>query len=461
MESNSDVDTLYTGTHLISSSGAISTIQSATASRSRLNLTAIPEDDDYTPSESGSRHMDWNFYRDLPIAKQRLLRLSIANGNQLMSHGGSNAASIQHGNTLPSSGLARTLSVASNVSNSSFHYVSTIHHGSLLMAMQYDKTLPEFASTLTLKSVGTSCWRCCLDFPKQLFQKCGLCSKSKKQDAVDQAKTGPRRRPECKKIFEFSLLKDGFFIIMLLSTCTSAVGYTNFIILLPSYAIKMGFDKSQASLLLSVVAGLDFVGRIGGAALSDLRFIQRKWFFIVGLLMSGVALSLLPMAETYNSLVIYCACFGLASGTYIGVTAVILADQLGPEKLGSSYGITLFVNGLLQLVGPPICGVLFERLGRYEPILVGLGISLIFGASMWLFTPFIERRRQRLLAQAVIDDGMGAAEAGLLATSLPYANHEDSNRQETEKLDNPAVIVITKDKCKANEPGIGSLITPV
>jgi hypothetical protein len=265
--------------------------------------------------------MDWSFYRDLPVAKQRLLRLSIANGSQLMNHPAS-----QQGPLAPTAGLARTLSVASNVSNSSFHYVSTIHHGSLLMAMQYDKTLPEFASTLTLKSVGDSCWKCCLDFPKRCLRKCGLCNMKKKQRDRERTeggpRLGPRRRPECTHIFDFSLLKDGFFIIMLLSTCMTAVGYTNFIIMLPSYALKMGFDKSKSSLLLSVVAGLDFVGRIGGAALSDLKFVQRKWFFIVGLLMSGVALSFLPLAETYNSLVIYCACFGLASGTYIGVTAV-------------------------------------------------------------------------------------------------------------------------------------------
>lgn len=185
------------------------------------------------------------------------------------------------------------------------------------------------------------------------------------------------------------------YLIMLMSNSTTAVGYTNFIVLLPSYALAMGFDMSQAATLLSIVAALDFVGRIGGAALSDLQFISRRWYYIVGLFFSGVALSLLPFARTYSSLATMCACFGLASGTYIGVTAVILADQLGAEKLGSSYGISLFLNGLLQLIGPPICGALYQSTGKLEPIFTGLGITLIIGALMWIFAPFIERRRRK------------------------------------------------------------------
>jgi hypothetical protein len=266
-------------------------------------------------------------------------------------------------------GLSRTMSVASNVSNSSFHYMSTIHHGSLLTAMQYDKNLPEFASTITLKSIRQSC---CpkLATLKGLIRKitCGLwpkaepCDEQDRREMVCQEDLPPpvpssSSRPKPKfydrlsKFIDLSLLKDGIYLIMLVSNSTTAVGYTNFIVLLPAYAKDMGFDKSAAASLLSIVAAFDFVGRIGGAALSDLQFISRRWYYIIGLFFSGVALSFLPLAETFPSLVAMCAAFGLASGTYIGVTAVILADQLGAEKLGSSYGISLFFNGLLQLIG--------------------------------------------------------------------------------------------------------------
>ncbi|KAI8119428.1 hypothetical protein CVS40_9293 [Lucilia cuprina] len=41
------------------------------------------------------------------------------------------------------------------------------------------------------------------------------------------------------------------------------------------------------------------------------------------------------------------------------------------ERLTSSYGISLFVNGILQLVGPPLCGLWFEsRLIRTAPYFI-------------------------------------------------------------------------------------------
>jgi hypothetical protein len=396
---------------------------------SRLNLTAIPEDDD-TASDTGSnKQVDWNFYSALPPAKQSLLRLSMGQGTQLMgSHGPYHAS---HHTMTSQTGLSRTLSVASNVSNSSFHYVSTIHHGSLLTAMQLDKNIPEFASTMTLKSVKKSCCprlKTLKGFMRKLT--CGFWPKPEGIDEKDhssiilpdpaqdmeqgdreaerfasapaEARVKSKRSDRLEKFIDLSLLNDGIYLIMLLSNSTTAVGYTNFIVLLPSYALSLGFDKSEAAFLLSVVAALDFVGRIGGAALSDLQIVSRKWFYIVGLFFSGVALSILPLARAYSTLVTACALFGLASGTYIGVTAVILADQLGAEKLGSSYGISLFLNGLLQLIGPPICGVLQQEIGRLEPILTGLGIILIFGSSLWIFAPFIERRRRIEEQQAIL-----------------------------------------------------------
>lgn len=395
----------------------------ASRGQSRLNLTAIPEDDD-TASETTSRQMDWTYYSALPAAKQRLLRLSVSGGTQLMASSSGGTTSVGGGShsAHPSSialvnqggtGLTRTLSVASNVSNSSFHYMSTIHHGSLLTAMQFDKNIPEFASTLTLKSVRHSC---CprLSTLKGFIRKltCGFWPKSQDEhdsnqgimtrpgDAADvehdsPLKMKPKRSERIKKFIDFSLLKDGMYLIMLMSNSTTAVGYTNFIVLLPSYALALGFDKSQAASLLSIVAALDFIGRIGGAALSDLQFVSRKWYYIIGLFFSGIALAFLPCARTYTSLVAMCACFGLASGTYIGVTAVILADELGAEKLGSSYGISLFLNGLLQLIGPPLCGAVYQHTGKLEPILTGLGITLIMGSLMWIFAPFIERNRAR------------------------------------------------------------------
>jgi MFS family permease len=148
---------------------------------------------------------------------------------------------------------------------------------------------------------------------------------------------------------------------------------------------------------LSVVAALDLVGRIGGSALSDLHFMPRKYYYIGGLALSGAMLAFIPLIATagYTSLSIACAVFGLGSGTYVGVTAVLMADMLGAERLASSFGMSLFLNGVLQLLGPPVCGLALQRLQSYTPIFTMLGIVLLIGAAMWGFIPLIERKRRQ------------------------------------------------------------------
>lgn len=242
-------------------------------------------------------------------------------------------------------------------STSSFQYVSTPYHGSTLTLK------PEtFASSFSLKTSN----------------------KNISEDAQEES--------SMKKFFDVSLLKDPLYLVILISNSTNAISYTNFIILLPSYATILGFDKTKSALLLSVVSALDLVGRIGGSALSDLTRFPKEWYFIGGLFVSGLSLAVLPFTTSYSILCLYCSIFGLASGIYVGVTAVIMADLLGTERLQSTYGISLFVNGILQLIGPPLCGLWFEETRSYLSLFCVLGIILVIGAAIWAFVPCINKK---------------------------------------------------------------------
>ncbi|XP_034190416.2 monocarboxylate transporter 12 isoform X1 [Osmia lignaria lignaria] len=231
-----------------------------------------------------------------------------------------------------------------------------------------------------------------------------ICESSKKDfgelSEKSTSKTSLSKVEEKKSrchFFDLSVLRDPIYLVILISNSTSAISNTNFMILLPSYAISQGFDKNSSALLLSVVSALDLVGRISGASLSDIDFVPKYYYFVGGLGTSGIALALLPMATSYAMLSFFCALFGLSSGMYIGITTVILADMLGTEKLSSSYGISLFVNGVLQLVGPPICGVVFEAVGSYKPIFLSFGIILILGTALWAVVPLINRNNKKNL----------------------------------------------------------------
>nr|CAH7743359.1 unnamed protein product [Callosobruchus chinensis] len=242
-----------------------------------------------------------------------------------------------------------------STSTSSFQYISTPYHGSTLTLQ------PEiFASSFSLKA--------------------GAKGKTKEEEV---------KKP---KLFDISLLKDPIYLVILISNATNAISYTNFLILLPSYAQTLNFDKNQGALLLSIVSALDLVGRIGGSALSDLTNFPKCWYFVIGLLVSGISLGFMPLFGNYWVIAAFCCLFGVSSGVYVGVTAIVMADMLGEERLQSTYGMGLFVNGILQLVGPPLCGLWYETVKSYVSLFISLGITITAGASLWIFVPCFQRK---------------------------------------------------------------------
>ncbi|KAJ8674991.1 hypothetical protein QAD02_010777 [Eretmocerus hayati] len=272
-------------------------------------------------------------------------------------------------------------------SSSSFNYISTPYHGSTLTALH-----PEYASTLTLNAITST-------FRKSPEKQARPGRGSGKGDVEDEQQN---------KFFDFSLLSDPMYLVILISNSTNAISYTNFVIVLTLYAEDMEFTLKEASFLLSIVSLFDLTGRIGGAALSDTKIMPKHFYFVGGLLISGISLAILPIAWDLYSVAAICSVFGLASGVYVGVTAVVMADMLGVDKLTSSYGISLFVNGVLQLVGPPICALLYERIERWDVIFCGLGIILIAGAALWGFVPFIRARQKKRTALVLSQSGVSA-----------------------------------------------------
>ncbi|XP_037292243.1 monocarboxylate transporter 9 isoform X2 [Manduca sexta] len=255
-----------------------------------------------------------------------------------------------------------------NYSTSSFNYVSTPFHGSTLSAFEQPN---EFASQFSLKSIT--------DSVSEVAYCCFCCKK--------------REKKEANKFFDLSLLMDPAYIIILLSSATVAISVTNFIILLPLHAQNIGFDKARGAYLLSTVSALDLVGRIGGSALCDLNIIPKPFYFVGGLVFSGIALIIIPFLKSYMVISVFCAFFGLASGVNNSVTTLVMAEILGVERLMSTYGISLFVNGILQLVGPPICGIWHERAKNFTSMFITFGVIFLLGASLWIFMPFIKKNQ--------------------------------------------------------------------
>lgn len=198
-----------------------------------------------------------------------------------------------------------------------------------------------------------------------------------------------------RKYLDLSLFFDPVYLVILVSNATSSISYTNFLILLPSYGVHEGISINHAPYLISILSLFDLIGRLGASILSDYGYLPNSWYFVGGLIVSGVALIAVPWTNSMATIGTVSATFGLSSGAVIGVTAIVMSDYLGREKLTSTYGISLFVNGILQLIGPPVCALILGDSENFQLLFVLLGVFIVVGTTPWAIMPFIVGRKER------------------------------------------------------------------
>ncbi|GAB6024212.1 hypothetical protein CHUAL_008911 [Chamberlinius hualienensis] len=419
---------------------------------SRTNNNSFNSVSDYAtavnPSPAGSRRLMMMVMRR-PVSNPRFPQivsegriaileeeekfLPLANGDdKQMLNGNSynpNSVTFTIGSTVPSApiglgmgsstGLApnfalhRSPSMISNISTSSLAYLSTIHLGSTPAAYQLNQIRRDSVSGSRTALAAMINSQGSIHFPQPNNRPiCAYCdtlstpiSSNKCQKCilkpVEEIKQEPKKESVCKLMFDVSLLRNTIFLLITFSVVASGIAYTNLLIILPAYANGIGIDKSQYTLLLSVIAGTDLVGRISGAWLSDLASFPCKYIYMAGFGISGLALMFMPQNNSFIGLAVCCAVFGLASGIYIGLMAVLLVKYLGADKLASSFGLSLAINGVVMMAGPPVVGIVGEALGSYEPIIFMLGVINFSGGLILILEPIASRHEARRMEKMV------------------------------------------------------------
>ena len=138
----------------------------------------------------------------------------------------------------------------------------------------------------------------------------------------------------------------------------------------------MGINTGEASYLLSVIGISNIIGKLGLGYLSDHPRINRKYLYATNVMICGISeyyfvnfhvcvfidssmrtgILMNNFCFNYLTNIVYCIVFGVTSGAYIGMTAVILRDVIGPKAFIQGYGFQSFFMGTGVAMGPPIIG---------------------------------------------------------------------------------------------------------
>ncbi|XP_077978959.1 monocarboxylate transporter 12-like [Glandiceps talaboti] len=126
---------------------------------------------------------------------------------------------------------------------------------------------------------------------------------------------------------------------------------------------QLNIPDIRGAILISIVGISSLVARLTHGWIADLQCISYGKFFGISILICGVATLLMPITTNFEQMAGFCVVVGLTSGTYNPLTAVVIREHVGLNKLNSGIGLGLIpFIGLGNLLGAFCTG---ERIEMY------------------------------------------------------------------------------------------------
>lgn len=153
------------------------------------------------------------------------------------------------------------------------------------------------------------------------------------------------------------------------------------------YLSSIGFTRSLASLVASAIPATSIVGRLSFGWLGD-KFDKRRMAALGFLLASLGLLSFGGIATAGTWLLVpSLVLLGLGYGGPVPMMPALLRQYFGRVRLASVLGLVMGVSALGGMIGPPLAGLAFDRLGSYQVAWFGLAGLVAAGMISLLTTP--------------------------------------------------------------------------
>jgi YNFM family putative membrane transporter len=161
----------------------------------------------------------------------------------------------------------------------------------------------------------------------------------------------------------------------------AAAGISSFALLyapqavLPQLAAEFRLDPGSASLTVSVATGALALAVLPIAVLSEV--IGRRPVILASVTGSVVLGLLLPLAHSYQVLLVLRAIQGVAIAGFPGVAAAYLVEQLGRRGVAAAVGAMIAGNTLGGMAGRLVSGFTAGPLGWHGALAAVAGVALV------------------------------------------------------------------------------------
>ena len=163
-------------------------------------------------------------------------------------------------------------------------------------------------------------------------------------------------------------------------------------VFVPPLAVADGIDPVPASLLVGLLGGGSILARLGsGPAVERLGSLRT---FRACFVLHAASYPLWWLAGgSYPLLVVFVLVHGIAYGGFVAVSASVVSDGFGADRLGSVLGIIYAGAAVGSLIGPPLAGRILDATGNLGTLVVGLTASAALGTILLWRVPVDEHGR--------------------------------------------------------------------
>jgi MFS family permease len=155
------------------------------------------------------------------------------------------------------------------------------------------------------------------------------------------------------------------------------------------YLSSIGFTRSFSSLVAIVIPATSIGGRLSFGWLGD-KFDKRR-VTTMGFVLASLGLLAFGYVATARTWILASSVVlvGLGYGGPVPMIPALVRQYFGRVRLATVLGLVMGIASLGGMVGPPLAGLAFDRLGSYQVAWLGFAGLLIAGMISVATTPSI------------------------------------------------------------------------
>ncbi|KAM5167745.1 monocarboxylate transporter 10 isoform 1-T1 [Callospermophilus lateralis] len=203
-----------------------------------------------------------------------------------------------------------------------------------------------------------------------------------------------------KKLFNFGIFKVTAYAVWAVGIPLALFGYFVPYVHLLKHVNERFQDEKHKEVVLMCIGITSGVGRLLFGRIADyVPGVKKVYLQVLSFFFIGLMSMMIPLCSVFGALIAVCLVMGLFDGCFISIMAPIAFELVGAQDVSQAIGFLLGFMSIPMTVGPPIAGLLRDKLDSYDVAFYLAGIPPLIGGTVLCFIPWIHSKKQREISK--------------------------------------------------------------